>query len=105
MTLAPGSSDDEKLPALSDLERYKLAREHAKETIVMINMAAAWKRLTTKYQLKPSPVAKKVLIANATVLEDTYDSDDSKVEVTPLKKKKMKNAGHQFGHKGCQTMD
>ena len=89
MTLAPGSSDNKKLPTQSDLERYKIAREHAKKTIAMINMATAQKRLAAKSQLKPSPVAKKVSIADATVLKDTDDSDDSKVEVTPPKKKKI----------------
>ena len=48
------------------------------------------------------PAAKKVLIAKATVLKDSDDSDESE-EVTPQKKKK--NAGQQFGHKGCHHED
>ena len=80
-----------------------MAREHAQKTIARVNMATAQKRLAAKSQLKPSPVAKMVSIADTTVLKDTNNSDNSKVEVTPPKKRK--SAGHQFGHKGCQTMD
>ena len=80
-----------------------MAREHAQKTIARVNMAATQKRLAARSQIKPSPVAKMVLIAKMTVLEDTNNSKDSEVEVIPPKKRK--NAGHQFGHKGCQKKD
>ena len=60
--------------------------------IVRINNAATKVRLAAKSQPKQSPVVKKVSIAEATVLEDSNDSDESKVEVTPQKRKECWSA-------------
>ena len=103
MTSRTGNPDNMKIPPHFDLEMYKMARKHAQMMITRINTAAVQKRLAAKSQPKPSPVAKNVAIAKVTVLDNSNDSNESEVEVTPPKKRK--NAGHQFGHKGCQKKD
>ena len=97
MTSTAGDSNDKKTPPHFDPEMYKMAREHAQMMIARINTAATKKMVVAKSQPMPLPVVKKVSIATA--VEDSNDSDKSKVEVTPQKMRK--NAGQQVGCKGC----
>ena len=103
MTSTTGDSDDEKIPPHFDPEMYKMAMEHAQKMIARIKIATTKARLEAKSQPKQLPTAKKVLITEATVLKDSNDSDESEEEVTPSERKK--NAGQQFGCKGCHHKD